>query len=89
MAVTLGHELELVSQVGRGTIFRLYVPMREPEPVRTAPASVGKRSTGRAGLNGMRVLLLENDADVAEAMMRLVRAWGCEPVPARSSTEAL
>jgi len=89
MAVTLGHELELVSQVGRGTIFRLYVPMREPEPVRTAPASIANRSNVRAGLNGMRVLLLENDADVAEAMMRLLRAWGCEPVPARSAIEAL
>lgn len=90
MAATLGHELQLVSEVGRGTVFRLYVPMRDPERVRTESRDMVSRSTtARADLSDARVLLLENDADVAGAMTRLLTTWGCEPVLARSTTEAL
>ncbi|MGI9357364.1 MAG: ATP-binding response regulator [Rhizobiaceae bacterium] len=89
MAAALNHRLQLNSKVGRGTIFRLYVPMRDPEPTRTQLGETATRGRTRTDLHGTQVLLLENDADVADAMTRLLAAWGCESFLARNSPGAL
>ncbi len=89
MAASLSHRLELESQVGRGSIFRLYAPMRNPEPSAPEPALPTSRAAIGGDLHGTRVLLLENDTDVANAMMRLLTSWTCKPVLAASASEAI
>ncbi len=89
MAASLNHRLELESQVGRGSIFRLYAPMRDPEPIAPEPVLPTSRGIIGGDLRGTRVLLLENDVDVADAMVRLLQSWHCEPVLAASASEAM
>lgn len=79
MADALGHKVELCSRPGRGTRFSVYVPYAgrttqlRPRSERTAA------TTGQAyGLAATRVLVIENDGAVLEAMRQLLDRWGCE-----------
>lgn len=82
LARAMDVSVTLVSQPGRGTVFRLglplgLMPVRVPEPT---PSPV-------AALQGLRVLLVDDDACVRLAMQDLMTVWGvqCEVAP---STEA-
>jgi signal transduction histidine kinase len=89
MADALGHRIGFSSVVGRGTVFWLEVPAaatRPPPVVETTAES--KRPRGY-GLFGTKVLLIENDLGVLEAMMALLARWQCVVRPATSSEEAL
>ncbi|MFI0849479.1 hybrid sensor histidine kinase/response regulator [Mesorhizobium sp. IMUNJ 23232] len=89
MADALGHRIGFSSVVGRGTVFWLEVPaIATRPPVIVEIAAESKRPRGY-GLFGTRVLLIENDPGVAEAMMALLQRWQCAVRPAASSDEAI
>lgn len=80
MVAALDHPLHFTSVVGKGTVFRLMAPAAariQSEPA--APAGTGEPDRPRAyGLDGARVLLVENDAGVRRAMLVLLQRWGCD-----------
>ena len=80
MVAALDHPLQFTSVVGKGTVFRLMAPAAvriQSEPA--TPAGSGEPDRPRAyGLDGARVLLVENDAGVRRAMLVLLQRWGCE-----------
>ena len=84
----LGHGIRLSSRPGRGTCFSLAferaAPAALPCPVAPRPAAASG-----TGLDGARVLLVENDPDALRAMVRLLGQWGCEPRPATGAAAAL
>ena len=89
MADALGHRIGFSSVVGRGTVFWLEVPaVAIRPPVILATPAESKRPRGY-GLFGTRVLLIENDLGVTEAMMALLARWQCVVRPAVSSDEAI
>lgn len=77
MVSTLGHQLAVKSVPGRGSSFRLRVPVgRQParEEHRTvSPARYGPVS----GLHQANVLVVENDIPVVQAMSSLLESWHC------------
>jgi signal transduction histidine kinase/ActR/RegA family two-component response regulator len=73
LARKLDHRLSLSSVPGRGSVFRLYLPIRAEMP---APPLNMMQSKSRV-LNA-RILVIEDDAIVREAMLCLLRDWGCE-----------
>ena len=82
LAKAMGVTVELVSRPGRGTVFRLSLPqglrpMRAPDLPPAPPQT----------LQGLRVLLIDDDEAVRLAMQDLMGVWGvqCEVV---ASTEA-
>lgn len=89
LAQSLGHRISLLSQLGRGSIFRLHVPLAqtslsdEPFLTTTAPALQLER------LQGLKVLLIDDDPIVRQAMLELLSSWGCECRTAESADEAL
>ncbi len=79
----LGHPLSLASHVGRGTTFRVAVPRaaRRPEPEIT-PDDL------RLPLIGLRVLCVDNEPAILDALTALLDRWGAQAVTARSVAEA-
>ena len=86
LADQLGHALDVSSQQGAGSVFRLSVPIgKAPERVDISP-STGWRVQFLAGLT---VLVVDDDPSVLSAMMTLLNSWGCVVLPATSAEEAL
>jgi signal transduction histidine kinase len=89
MVDALGHKISFRSVVGHGTVFRLELPIGAA--VRTdgnAPATDVERPRGY-GLFGTKVLLVDNDSQVLEAMRVLLERWQCEVRAAVSNDAAL
>jgi signal transduction histidine kinase/CheY-like chemotaxis protein len=81
LARALGHELELDSQPGRGTTFRLRAPrVAPPAPVPAPPA---------LALAEPLVVLVDDDLAVLAATREVLEGWGCRVVAAASAGDAL
>lgn len=68
----LDHPIEIDSQPGRGSTFRIIAARTQP-PARQqrAPLSVEKR------ISGLRVLVIDDDHDVCDALYAALKHWGC------------
>ncbi|SFM48763.1 ATP-binding response regulator [Methylobacterium pseudosasicola] len=74
IAGALGHVLSLSSREGSGSVFRILVPRTlEVEADDDRPA--GNLEGGR--LTGSRIMIVDDDAIVRDAMMALLSGWGC------------
>ena len=82
-ALLLGGELEVRSQAGRGSCFRVTLP----GPVVWAPGSPRAACPGRVRLDGRVVVLLEDDAGQLQAMRLAFERRGATVVAARSRVE--
>jgi CheY-like chemotaxis protein len=80
----LHHPLELRSVPGRGSTFRLLLPRAAaPEPL------VETRVQSEEVLRGRRVLVLDDDPDVCDALQAALERWGCHVRVAGTPGEAL
>jgi signal transduction histidine kinase/ActR/RegA family two-component response regulator len=79
MGDALGHRIELCSRPGLGTRFSVYVPIAEERLERRfetiAPSPAAQRAYGLAAT---KLVVIENDAPVREAMRALLERWGCD-----------
>jgi len=78
-AQLLGLRLQVRSELDRGSCFRLVLPKWQHEPTMmaeplAAPVSVGDTRT----LAGRRVLLVDDDPMVRQAMQTLLTGWGVD-----------
>jgi len=81
----MGLTLELDSEEGKGSRFSLYLPA-----TRTTLPFVRQRETESLldhQLSGLRVLCVDNEAAIVEAMETLLSGWGCDVRSARSLKE--
>lgn len=85
LAKTMGHALSLKSTHGRGSVFRLALPLSLSSVPLAAPAV----HSSPDGLAGVRVLLIDDDEAVLSSMAQLLRAWGCRVDTADSIEHAL
>jgi signal transduction histidine kinase/CheY-like chemotaxis protein len=85
LARQLKHELSLASQLGRGSVFRLALPLGQGTEVvstlESAPVSPPQLD--------MCVLVIEDDQAVREATLLLLKVWGCRAQAVESIEEAL
>jgi signal transduction histidine kinase len=85
VARLLGHAITVKSQVGRGSVFGVRVPIVPPRP--GEPASAAPETDTQ--LAGLRVLVVDDEPDVRAALDGLLQRWGCSVETAASGGEAL
>lgn len=71
----LGHDLEVESKVGSGSVFRVQVPMALPES-EEGPASRAHDRVQETAAD--RIILVEDDPDTCAAIEGLLDSWGVE-----------
>ncbi|MFQ6576348.1 hybrid sensor histidine kinase/response regulator [Pseudomonas sp. UM16] len=79
----LGHSLEVRSWPGKGSVFRVSVPLA------TTPAApiVTPAEQGGQPLAGMQVLCVDNEDSILIGMNSLLSRWGCQVWTARNRDE--
>jgi signal transduction histidine kinase/CheY-like chemotaxis protein len=85
VARLLGHTITVKSQVGRGSVFGVRVPIVAPRLEQPAPAAA---ETGTP-LAGVHVLVVDDEPDVRAALEGLLQRWGCTVETAASGDNAL
>ncbi|EYS97411.1 transcriptional regulator [Cupriavidus sp. SK-4] len=83
LARTMRTRVTLGSRPGRGSVFRFNMPLAwgTPEEAPRPPAP--------HALDGLRVLVIDDDAAIRTAMSELLAAWQCECRTAESEEDAL
>ncbi|MGJ3232562.1 MAG: sodium:solute symporter family transporter [Oceanicaulis sp.] len=81
---SLGHKLILRSEVGAGSVFEVRLPRAKAKPGAARPA----RRTA-ASLEGLKVLCLDDEPPVLDAMVALLQRWGCDARGARDRDGAV
>ena len=76
--------MEVVSRVGVGTTFRVYLPVAGDQAAQGAEPAAAAPAGGKE-----RILLVEDDPMVREVTRRILGGAGCEVVPATGPEGAL
>ncbi|AWM88200.1 PAS domain-containing hybrid sensor histidine kinase/response regulator [Microvirga sp. 17 mud 1-3] len=72
----LAHPVTLKSEAGRGSVFRVQVPVVAALPA--SHAAPEAPAAALAALSGMRALVIDNEPAILEGMRLLLTNWGCE-----------
>ncbi|MFB9265971.1 ATP-binding protein [Bradyrhizobium erythrophlei] len=87
-AGVLGHDVRLTSRPGKGSVFSVTVP-RTTDPVAIPVREQASVDYRYGGMEGAKILLIENDLSSAEGLASLLEKWGCDVAVTISKTEAL
>lgn len=74
----LGHPLELISAPGRGSCFRVRLPLLRNVVRLETQEEDADEDEAAVGLIGRRVLVVENDPGMRQAFSMVLRGWGME-----------
>ncbi|WP_298212602.1 ATP-binding protein [Acidovorax sp.] len=87
----LGHEIGLRSQLGRGSVFWVCVPLGDPAAAQqaAAPATTAQQPGDDAPLQGCSAWVVEDDGPTCAATQALLERWGCEVPLAGGAPQAL
>ncbi|HET6160199.1 MAG TPA: NahK/ErcS family hybrid sensor histidine kinase/response regulator [Dongiaceae bacterium] len=83
----LDHPVEVRSQVGKGSVFSVLVPLAETVGPQRAPHH--PRAPRHTTIDGVRVLVIDNEAQVLEGMTSLLDTWRCRVIAASDAEGAL
>lgn len=82
LVAALGLTLELESTEGEGSRFSLYLPL--VRPTKPAPEAASAVPQATSSLSGLRILCVDNERAILDAMEGLLEGWGCDVRSARS-----
>jgi len=87
IARVLDHPISLRSKQGKGSVFMLELPaaLALPEEEQAAP----RFSRPGAPLDGLTILVIDNEPAILEGMSLLLTGWGCHVLAASSETAAM
>ncbi|WP_339668931.1 hybrid sensor histidine kinase/response regulator [Dasania marina] len=72
MAKLLGYRLSFESELGKGSVFRINVPLGVVESKQKV-----NRQIAISDLRGLRVLCVDNEQQILNGMRSLLEQWGC------------
>lgn len=87
LAPLLGSEVELASELGRGSAFSVRVP-RASRRAEESPVAADRPAAPEDALRGIDVLVVDDEPAVRVGMRTLLEAWGCHVTVASGRTEA-
>ena len=83
----LDHPVQVRSRVGMGSVFSVLVPLAEtkgqPQPLHA------RRLPRHRTIDGVRILVIDNEAQVLEGMISLLDTWRCRVIAASNTEGAL
>ncbi len=82
----LGHQIEVESNTNEGSVFAIHVPLCERRQRPRAEAQ--QLPEFQQDLQDLRVLIIDDESSVLEALQVLLAGWGCQVIMARSLDEA-
>lgn len=88
-ADVLEHDLHLASRLGAGSTFSVTLPRIDKTVVHEAVHEVQNIDSQFSGLEGAKILLIENDPSSAEALAVLLEKWGCDVAATLSTADAV
>jgi signal transduction histidine kinase/CheY-like chemotaxis protein len=88
-ATVLGHDVQLSSRVGYGSSFSITLPRTELDTGAAAGRGPQHHDFQFSGLEGAKILIVENDPSSADAMALLLEKWGCDVAKTVSTSDAL
>ncbi len=88
MALLLGHELGVRSNVGHGSVFSLRVPRSSATEPPIAVVVDEERSGTPATLVGLTALCIDNEPEILAGMSALMSRWGVRVLTAADAAEA-
>lgn len=68
--------LDIESQPGSGSTFSLVLPKAKADQINEKQTELSRISIGQ--LNGLGVLVVEDEIDVRESLVMLLEGWGCD-----------
>ncbi|WP_374339286.1 hybrid sensor histidine kinase/response regulator [Methyloversatilis sp.] len=86
LAALLSHPVGLSSRPGRGTVFRIDVPMGRAPVIR---ASAVRTEHSHADLGGRCILVIDDEASIVNGMAALLGSWGARTLIASKRQEAM
>ncbi|WP_019339060.1 NahK/ErcS family hybrid sensor histidine kinase/response regulator [Stutzerimonas stutzeri] len=88
IASMLAYPIQVRSQLGRGSVFSIDVPLADPPE---QPSAEVPRLTPVLGnpLPGRRLLVLDNELSILHSMAALLGQWGCDVLTATDQATAL
>jgi PAS domain S-box-containing protein len=81
-----GGHIRITSQPGRGTTVSLYLPRHDSTEADDETREVVQPQPAPAALN---VLVVDDEADLREVLVEMLREWGYAPLAAADAAEAL
>ena len=86
IAHLLEHDLKLESVEGEGSEFRVYIPIGES--AKLMEPSIAMVPEFNQELRGMRVLVIDDERPILDALKLLLAGWGCDVITAETVEEA-
>ncbi|UJW76008.1 hybrid sensor histidine kinase/response regulator [Rhizobium sp. SL42] len=77
IARVLHHPVELASKPGKGTTFRVVMPLEIAKPLSPGVVPLAASDHASLPLQGLRLLCIDNEPKILEGMALLVSGWGC------------
>ena len=87
LAIALDHPIDLASRIGHGSVFAISAPLDSAQAILPIVRS-NDAALANYGLDSARVLMIENEPSVAQAMKSLLERWGCGVIVAASCDQA-
>lgn len=85
----LSHPLQISSTVGKGTVFKVELPLTHIDYKSKAAHLQFHRHVSTLEFQNMIVLLIENDLDLQAALSITLETWGIDVLTAASGSEAI
>jgi len=83
MCELLGHEITLQSQTNQGSTFRLSLPKGDSANIESTEVEGPSVS-----LEGLKILMIDDEVAVLEAMTLMLNDWNCHPEPCQNLQQA-